>query len=272
MHGSKISLAAKKQFGQHFLHDAHTVARILAEVDYMLVKKIVEVGPGRGALTHTLYKALHAQGRACDLVLIELDRDLLTHLTDTFPEATIINADACTLDWRELLQGASWALVSNLPYNAGTAILNGAWWNAHPPTYAVVMLQKEVGERILARPPHMSALGVALQLRSRGKRVCMVLPGSFIPPPKVDSLVLRLDIHAPVSLQEAERVMAFARVGFAHPRKQLQSTFARAGYASSADIRAALEVLGKSEFARPGELGVDDWVALARIWYTSRRT
>jgi len=164
----------KKEFGQHFLHDASIIQKILAAVPWDSAKKIVEVGPGRGALTIPMYAKLSEEGRAKDLVLVELDADLLPDLREHFPEAEIVHADAAQVDWEKITGGDSWLLVSNLPYNAGTAIVNEAFWGLHPPIAAVVMLQKEVGERILAKPPDMSVLLGALLLKTTAKRVWTV--------------------------------------------------------------------------------------------------
>lgn len=262
MNGTKEHLAPKKSFGQHFLHDASVIQKILAAVPWDSAKKIVEVGPGRGALTMPMYAKLSEEGRAKDLVLVELDADLLTNLRERFPGAEIVHADAAQVDWKKVTGGQSWLLVSNLPYNAGTAIVNEAFWGAHPPVTAVVMLQKEVGERILAKPPDMSVLSVAMQLKTQAKRVCNVKPGAFIPPPKVDSIVLSLVAVSAYENKRAEQIVALAKKGFAHARKQLRQTLAQSGEGEREEIGKVLEKEGLSPLARPEELSLAAWDAL----------
>lgn len=255
----------KKSFGQHFLHDTSVIQKILAAVPWDSAKKIVEVGPGRGALTIPMYAKLSEEGRAGDLVLIELDTDLLPNLREHFPEAEIVHADAAQVDWTKITGGDSWLMVSNLPYNAGTAIVNEAFWGVHPPVTAVVMLQKEVGERILAKPPNMSVLSVAMQLKTQAKRVCNVKPGAFIPPPKVDSIVLSLTAIDAYKQGQAEQMVALAKKGFAHPRKQLKQTLAHAGEGDREEIGKALALAGLSPLARPEELSLEVWKALVEL-------
>jgi len=262
MSGIKKHLAPKKSFGQHFLHDASVIQKILAAVPWDSAKKIVEVGPGRGALTIPMYAKLSEEGRGGDLVLIELDADLLPDLRERFPEAEIVHADAAQVNWREIAGGETWLLVSNLPYNAGTAIVNEAFWGAHPPVAAVVMLQKEVGERILAKPPDMSVLSVAMQLKTRAKRVCNVKPGAFMPPPKVDSVVLSLVAESAYEEQRADQIITLAKKGFAHARKQLRQTLAQSGEGEREEIGKVLALMGLGSLARPEELSIAVWAAL----------
>lgn len=265
MHGTREHLAPKKSFGQHFLHDASVIQKILAAVPWDSAKKIVEVGPGRGALTIPVYTKLSEEGRAKDLVLVELDGDLLPYLCERFPEAEIVHADAARVDWAKITGGESWLLVSNLPYNAGTAIVNEAFWGEHSPVAAVVMLQKEVGERMLAKPPDMSVLSVAMQLKTQAKRVCNVKPGAFIPPPKVDSMVLSLVAQSAYPDTQARQMVALAKKGFAHARKQLRQTLAQSGEGEREEIGKVLEREGLSPLARPEELSLAVWAALVKL-------
>ncbi len=264
MIGTKQHSAAKKSFGQHFLHDAAIIQKILAAVDFDSAKKIVEIGPGRGALTVPLYEKLVQEGRGEDLMLIEIDADLLPDLRDRFPQATLVHADATEIHWQDLLKGEPWLLVSNLPYNVGTAIVNDVFWCAHPPVSAVVMLQKEIGDRILAHPPGMSVLSVAMQLKTEGKRICTVKPGAFTPPPKVDSVVLKLTAEQKYPQDRAERIIALAKKGFAHPRRQLRQTLAQAGAGKREEIGDLLAAQGLSPLARPEEVSLEVWSVLEK--------
>ncbi|NBS67466.1 ribosomal RNA small subunit methyltransferase A [bacterium] len=262
MHGIKQPLGAKKRFGQHFLRDASVIKKILAAVPWEKAEKIVEVGPGHGALTGPLYEKLQQMGKTTDLMLVELDRDLLPELEERFPDAHIVNADATHADWKKHTQGKPWVLVGNLPYNAGTAIVNEAFWGEHPPLAAVIMLQKEVGERMLATPPDMSLLSVAIQVKTEGKRVCTVKPGAFVPPPKVDSIVILLTHREMYAGEKAKRVVSLAKKGFAHARKQLRQTLAHEGLGEKERLGEVLESYGLSALARPEELPLAAWATI----------
>jgi 16S rRNA (adenine1518-N6/adenine1519-N6)-dimethyltransferase len=248
----------KKSYGQHFLHDKNIIAKI---VDAVLVEPgelLIEVGPGAGALTEGLSELTHG-----GLTLIEADRDLVPSLRDRFPQAEIVQADAAMVDYDAITQGRPWVFVSNLPYNAGNAILEKIFTSKNPPRQLVVMVQKEVGERMMANAGEMSVLSVATQLYCDVERLCIVKPGAFIPPPKVDSMVLRLTTKAGGG--EREEIIALAKIGFAHRRKQLRQTLAQASAADLAAIDAAIESIGRSKTVRPQELSAQDWVKLFSI-------
>ena len=176
----------KKSFGQHFLKDSTVIDQIIAAADIQRNELILEVGPGAGALTGRLVDL------GCELTLIESDRDLIPKLSATFPKAMLIQADAAGIDYDAIVRDRPWVFVSNLPYNAGNAILETVLQSKNLPNRLVVMVQKEVGERMMAKPGDMSVLSVAIQLSCDVEPICVVGPEAFSPPPNVDSIVLRL--------------------------------------------------------------------------------
>ncbi len=245
----------KKSFGQHFLHDKNIIAKIVDAVSVGSGELLIEVGPGAGALTEGLSEL--ALGI---LTLIEADRDLIPSLHDRFPQADIVQADAALVDYDAITQGRPWVFVSNLPYNAGNAILEKIFTSKNPPRQLVVMVQKEVGERMMAKAGEMSVLSVATQLYCDVERLFIVKPGAFIPPPKIDSMVLRMTTKAGGSGRES--IIALAKLGFAHRRKQLRQTLAQANVADLVVIDAAIESFGYPKTVRPQELKTEDWVKL----------
>ncbi len=260
---SGISDYAKKSFGQHFLRDQSVIDRILSAVDLNSIDVVVEVGPGRGALTEPLYRQMGEKQRADRLVLVEWDRDLLEDLQTRFPLAHIIHADAAQVDWRTITAGKSWIMLGNLPYNAGTAIVSNALHHIHPPKEMVVMLQKEVGERMLAKPGEMSLLSVAIQLMADVRRVCAVKPGAFVPPPQVDSIVLHLTLSPKIrEVSLRDRIMVLARWGFAHPRKYLISNLKES--MRFEDLQRFFQLRGLSEKVRAQELSIEDWMEMVK--------
>jgi len=247
-------MAFKKSFGQHFLQDEEVIDQIIAALDPQSNEIIVEVGPGGGALTKRLVEFENP------LVLIEADRDLAVKLERNFPKAITVNADAAQVDYDGLSNGKPWIFVSNLPYNAGNAILEKVFRSKNLPDRFVVMVQKEVGERMMAKPGDMSVLSVATQLYCDIERICFVGPESFIPKPKVDSVVLRLKPKE--TNQENEGIIAFAKIGFAHRRKQLRQTLAQAQVADMEKIDAVFASIGLQRTVRPQEISLEDCAKL----------
>ncbi len=260
---------AKKSFGQHFLRDQSVLDKIVAAAEIGSTDIVVEIGPGRGALTERLVEV------GDRLVLIEADRDLIPELEIKFPKAKIIQADAAHVDYAELVsqvhapsseeggKGESqhaWILIGNLPYNAGNAIIRQALTSTRPPKRQVVMLQREVGEKMLAKAGDMSILSVAVQMYADVKRIATVKPGAFVPPPKVDSIVLSFTPNQ--KSPDPEKVIALAKLAFAHKRKQMHRTLSDAGIGSSESIKAKLLTIGLTEQARPEELSVGQWIEL----------
>ncbi|MEK9155161.1 MAG: 16S rRNA (adenine(1518)-N(6)/adenine(1519)-N(6))-dimethyltransferase RsmA [Patescibacteria group bacterium] len=245
----------KKSYGQHFLRDESVVERIIEAAAIQPGELVIEVGPGGGALT----KRLAEIGN--DLILIEADRDLIEGLRETYPRATVVHADAAQVDFDVLTQGRRWVFVSNLPYNAGNAILEAVFRAKNVPNRLVVMVQKEVGERMMAAPGEMSVLSVATQIFCAVKRVCTVKPDAFVPPPKVDSVVLEMIPHAEIS-GNAEQIIGLAKIGFAHRRKQLRQTLAQGGVADLVAIDRALEAMSLPKTVRPQELSIENWITL----------
>lgn len=250
-----MGVIPKKSFGQHFLHDQSVLEKIVAVADPAAFAHVVEVGPGTGALTALLAPL------AKRLTLVEADRDLVEPLQETYPQAVIVRTDAVRVDFSSLVEG-EWCLVANLPYNAANAIIMNALATARPPRHMVVMVQKEVGERLLAQPGAMSVLGVAVSLYATVERVCVVKPGAFNPPPKVDSMVVKIITKPGRNVPETEQVIALAKAGFANRRKLLARNLATAGLADADMVRAWLRGAGYSEQARAEELRPEDWVQL----------
>lgn len=231
------------------------IDKIIAAADIRAGDLVVEAGPGTGALTNQL--ALVAP----EVFLIEADHDLIDGLKRSFPKATIIHADAATFDYEAHGIKGEWIFVSNLPYNAGNAIIMNVLEAEHPPKRLVVMVQHEVGERMLGRDPGL--LTVAIALYADVEKVCKVPPGAFFPPPKVDSVVLKITPRRKPQAGNPERVLEIAKAGFANRRKQLHKNLADSGLFSSDEVKAKLTELGHSPLARAEELRLEDWLAFA---------
>jgi 16S rRNA (adenine1518-N6/adenine1519-N6)-dimethyltransferase len=247
--------APRRRFGQHFLVDAHYVARILDAIDPRSGDNIVEIGPGLAALTAGLI------ARAGQLTAIEIDRDLAARLRGEFPptQLTLHEADALTFDFAQL--GHELRAVGNLPYNISSPLLFHLESFADRLADVHVMLQKEVVARMTAEPatPDYGRLTVMLQATFRMTRLFVIPPGAFRPVPKVDSAFVRLvplGADKPLIADEAlfSRIVAAA---FGQRRKTLRN--ALASICNESPMRA----LGIDPGARGETLGVSDYVRLA---------
>jgi 16S rRNA (adenine1518-N6/adenine1519-N6)-dimethyltransferase len=181
----------KKQLGQHFLHEAGVIERIVRAIDPRPGDRLVEIGPGAGAITKPLLQRHGA------LTVIEFDRDLIEPLTAmgaALGQLDIVHADVLEVDFSALAQGAPIRLVGNLPYNISSPILFHALEHAAMIRDMHFMLQKEVVDRMAATPGSKvyGRLSVMLQAVCDVTPLFRVLPGAFRPPPKVDSAVVRL--------------------------------------------------------------------------------
>src|SRR3989344_5300807 len=180
----------RKRFGQHFLHDRNVIGRIVAALSLRPEDHVVEIGPGRGALTRELAT------RLAHFDAVELDRDLLAHLQSSIPpdRLTLHGADALKFDFCQLTQmGRKLRLVGNLPYNISTPLLFHLLDQAGCIEDMLFMLQREVVQRLAAAPggKDYGRLSVMIQYRCRVEKLFDVAPGAFTPPPKVDSAIVR---------------------------------------------------------------------------------
>jgi 16S rRNA (adenine1518-N6/adenine1519-N6)-dimethyltransferase len=214
----------RKRFGQHFLRDRGVVERIVAAFDPRPGEPIVEIGPGEGVLTRALL------ARVPHLDAVEIDRDLAAQLTSRFtPEQlTLHNADALDFDFARLARpGGKLRLIGNLPYNISTPLLFHLLDQIGCVSDMLFMLQKEVVERMAAPPggKDYGRLSVMIQWRLKVEKLFDVAPGSFFPPPKVESSVVRLTPHAtaPVTVRDPRRFADIVQASFAHRRKTLRN-------------------------------------------------
>jgi 16S rRNA (adenine1518-N6/adenine1519-N6)-dimethyltransferase len=242
----------RKRFGQHFLHDPGVLQRIVDAVAPARGDCVVEIGPGEGALTRLLLEKLDS------LIAVEIDRDLAAGLAQEFPpeRLSVVVADALEHDFSVYPQG--FRVVGNLPYNISTPILFRLADCAGRVRDMHFMLQKEVVDRMVARPstPEYGRLSVMLQVRFAMAKLFSVGPGAFRPPPKVESAVVRL-VPLPDKPDCDETVLErIVREAFSARRKTLRN-------ALPLEPRH-YEVLGIDPQLRPENLSPGDYVRIAR--------
>jgi 16S rRNA (adenine1518-N6/adenine1519-N6)-dimethyltransferase len=216
---------ARKRFGQHFLHDPAVLDNIVAQIGPRPEHHLVEIGPGRGALTRLLLEATHG-----GLDAIEIDRDLATLLRaqlGAYPRFVLHEADALEFDFTSLAQqrGGRLRVVGNLPYNISTPLLFHLLkhWKAIEGLH--IMLQKEVIARMAAQPndPDYGRLTVMLAPWVSVEHLFDVGPGAFRPPPRVWSAVARLAVRQEPAFVVSPRFAAVVAAAFSHRRKTLRN-------------------------------------------------
>jgi 16S rRNA (adenine1518-N6/adenine1519-N6)-dimethyltransferase len=226
---------ARKRFGQHFLHDPGVLDKIVSAVSPQPGDHIVEIGPGRGALTRALLESWPEvvngkDGHAPTLDLIEIDRDLAPLLRDEFaanPRITVHETDALDFDFAQLAaqRGGRLRVIGNLPYNISTPLLFHLLDSASCIDDMHVMLQREVVERIAAKPDtgDYGRLTVMLSPWVIADALFDVGPGAFQPPPKVWSAVVRLTVRREPAFEVSPHFAKVVAESFSHRRKTIRN-------------------------------------------------
>ncbi len=253
-----MTTAGRKRFGQHFLHDAGVIRHILAVLDPQPGEAIVEIGPGRGALTCPLLARTHI------LDAIEVDRDLVPVLRANCGDRGTLRVhtqDALQFDFGALAAARGrLRVVGNLPYNISTPLLFHLLRQGEAIRDMHFMLQREVVDRICAQPGtrDYGRLTVMLSYRARVERLFAVGPGAFTPAPRVWSAFVRLQPHAstPVTVSDERVLETVVSRAFAARRKTLRN--ALRGLLEGSQIRA----LGIAPEVRPDTLSLEQYARL----------
>lgn len=256
---------ARKRFGQHFLHDAGVIRRIVKAISPRPGEIMVEIGPGLGAITRPLLERL---GR---LHVVELDRDVipeLIRLCARAGELTIHQADALAFDFASLApDDGKVRIAGNLPYNISTPLFFHLMESAQMIEDMHFLLQKEVVDRITAEPGGRAygRLSVMAQYRCRCERLFSVASGAFSPPPKVESAFLRLTPYprSAIEVDDEEHFALVVRHAFSQRRKTLKNNLKPLLRAE--DIEAA----GVDPSLRPEMLSIADFAALANLTHAN---
>jgi 16S rRNA (adenine1518-N6/adenine1519-N6)-dimethyltransferase len=259
-HKQKAGHQARKRFGQNFLHDDAVISRIISGINPLPGDRLVEIGPGLGALTEPLLEA--SDGK---LQVVELDRDLIPILRTKFfnyPDFIIHESDALKFDFDQLADNEhKLRIVGNLPYNISTPLIFHLLESITHLKDMHFMLQKEVVERMAAAPAtsHYGRLGIMTQYYCKVQPLFIVGPESFDPAPKVDSAIVRLVPHEtlPYPVESVDRLQHIVRTAFTKRRKTLRNAL------NGAVEPEALEDLGIDPGLRPENLTVEQFTQLA---------
>lgn len=243
---------ARRRFGQNFLTDTSVADRIAQACMLKPDDRVLEIGPGHGALTAPLLRYVER------MTVIEVDRDLAAEMRDRYAQLEVIQSDALRVDYAELLSAGDWSVIGNLPYNISTPLLMRLLNARGLVRQMVFMLQQEVVDRMCA--PHGSRtygrLSVMIGYHCKAQALFGVSGGSFTPPPRVKSRVVRLTpTGAP---PPPARFSEIVRRAFSQRRKTLRNAL------TGVIDAAGLSALGIDPVRRPETLSVDEFVMISK--------
>ena len=268
----KYNFSFQKKFGQNFLIDTHVLDKIIRSAEITKDDFVLEIGPGIGTMTQYLACA------AREVVAVEIDKALIPILEDTlssYDNVTVINEDVLKLDIVKLAQerngGKPIKVVANLPYYITTPIIMGLFESHVPVQSITVMVQKEVADRMQVGPgtKDYGALSLAVQYYAKPYIAANVPPNCFMPRPKVESAVIRLECHEepPVQVEDEKLMFRIIRASFNQRRKTLANGLKNSPEISLSreGIEQAIAELGKGASVRGEALNLEEFAILSNI-------
>jgi len=248
----------KKGLGQNFLNDPVALERIIAAAEIQPHAHVLEIGPGLGSLTRYLARA------AGQVTAVELDRALLPVLQEVlapFDNVRIVAGDILDLNPAELVSKSDYLVVANIPYYITSAVIRHLLEAPIKPARIVLTVQREVAERITAKPGKLSLLALSVQVYGQPRIAARIPAGAFYPPPKVDSAVVRVDLY-PEPLIPTDQLNVFfrlAKAGFSQKRKMLRNALAGGLGHKHERVRELLHAAGIDPQRRAETLSIDEW-------------
>ena len=257
-------LHPNKAFGQHLLVDRGVLSTLVEAAEVSSLDSVLEVGAGPGVLTIELAK------RARRVVAVELDQNILPVLRETtahLPQVEILPTNLLAVDPAQVFGKEPYKLVANLPYYITALTLRHFLENHSPPRLLVLMVQKEVAERMAAKPGDMSLLGLSVQFYGVPRLIEQVPAEAFFPPPRVDSAIIRVDLfpEPPLDATLRDRFFRLAHAGFAEKRKQLHNSLARNLHLPQETVGRWLAAAEIDPMRRAETLRLEEWLLLTDI-------
>lgn len=253
-------VAPKKSLGQHWLRDRDTLAYIAESAEISSEDTVLEIGPGLGTLTSELLR------RAQKVIAVEFDEDLARKLPGQFPgkNLEVIQSDILAFDLSRLPAG--YKVAANVPYYITSKIVQLLMTAENKPAVAVLLVQKEVAERLAAGPGDMSILAVSAQVFAEVELGDTVPAELFTPPPKVDSavVILRSRPTPLVAASEEKQFFRLVKAGFSAKRKKLRSSLSGGLAISKDQVEKYLKKAGIGLDKRAEDLSIDQWLSLLK--------
>jgi 16S rRNA (adenine1518-N6/adenine1519-N6)-dimethyltransferase len=262
-------LFPKKSLGQNFLTDPALLQRIVDTAEISPENSVLEVGPGLGSLTRYLARA------ARRVVAVELDGSLIGPLEEVlsaWPNVEIVQGDILKVDPSVLMDEDGYLVVANIPYYITSNLIRHLLESQRKPGRLVLTVQREVAERITARPGDLSLLALGVQVYGNPKISLRIPAGAFYPPPKVDSSVVRVDLFAQpvIPAGQIDNFFRLAKAGFGQKRKTLRNSLS-AGLGWSGDRTAGLLQIANIDPQRRAEtLSLEEWKILVETYVSAR--
>ncbi len=258
---------AKKSLGQHFLRSARALSDIIDAGDVHADDVVVEIGPGEGVLTERLLKL------AGKVIAIEKDDSLAEKLKEKYAtEITegkfeILNQDVLDFDFASLKSytGFNYKVIANIPYNITGILIRNILTSDYQPQHMVLLIQKEVADRIVARDNKQSLLSLSVKIYGTPKIIAAVPPGAFAPPPNVTSAIIAVSNISRShfnSAKEEQDFFTLIHAGFAHKRKQLQANMRE--LAPQMQLHELFTSIELSPTVRAEDLSIEQWITLLR--------
>jgi 16S rRNA (adenine1518-N6/adenine1519-N6)-dimethyltransferase len=263
---SRHHMRPNKSFGQNFLVSRAVLQQMVETADLEASDQVLEVGAGTGVLTRELAR------KARRVVAVEMEENMLALLAKTtsdFSNIELVARNLLYLNPEEVFGRARYKLVANLPYYITAPTFRHFLESANPPGLLVVMVQYEVAQRIVAEPGDLSLLGVSVQFYGQPRIVARVPARAFYPAPKVDSAILRVEVHpqTPLTPRERDSFFRVVQAGFSERRKQLHNSLAHGLHRKDEEIRGWLAAAQIEASRRAETLSIDEWL---RLWHEAR--
>ena len=251
-------LFADKSLGQNFLQDPIALQRIVDSAEFLPTDTVLEIGPGLGALTR------HLAAAAGEVVAVELDGRLIPALEKTiagFTNIRIVQGDILDFVPADIIPIEDYLVVANIPYYITSALLRHLLESNPRPRRVVLTVQKEVADRICAKPGDMSILALSVQVYGEPRVVAKIPAGAFHPAPKVDSAVVRIDMFPEPLIPFAllDTFFWLVKAGFSQKRKKLRNSLSAGIRKSPAEIEAILRAAGIDPQRRAETLSPEEW-------------
>lgn len=250
-----------KSLGQHWLKDRPRLEAIADSAEITPEDTVLEIGPGLGTLTSVLLS------RAQEVIAVELDSELARKLPGQFPgkNLAVHNQDILSLDLSQL--PARYKVVANVPYYITSKIVQLLMTSTNKPAMTVLLVQKEVAERIAASPGDMSILALSAQIYAEASLGALIPREYFTPPPKVDSqvVILRTRAESLITPDQEKTFFRIVKAGFSAKRKKLRSSLAGGLGVEKSEAEKLLANANISPDARAEDLAIEQWLQLVRL-------